>query len=138
VVYNVAIVLEHIHSSGVVNGDVYLHNILQCGESGSKVSDFGASFVYDRDKYPIFERIEVLAFGRLVQDLFLWHLDTAITDTTEHPQGTKTLEKGLFSDLMELILQPNQLGRPSFRDIQDTLSFLPEFSAAASRLKDER
>lgn len=62
VVYNVAVVLDHIHSSNVVNGDVYLHNILQCGESGAKVSDFGASFVYDRDKYPIFERIEVIAY----------------------------------------------------------------------------
>jgi len=141
VVYNVAVVLEHTHSSNVVNGDVYLHNILQCGESGAKVSDWGASFVYDRDKYPIFERIEVLAFGRLVQDLFLWHLDTSIADTTEPVvgfccrRGTKTLEPGLFSDLMSLILQPNQLGRPSFRDIKDTLSFLPEFNEAASRFK---
>jgi len=141
VVYNVAVVLEHIHSSNVVNGDVYLHNILQCGESGAKVSDWGASFVYDRDKYPIFERIEVLAFGRLVQDLFLWHLDTSIPDTTEpvgfcgRYQDTKTMESGLFKDLMSLILQPNQLGRPSFRDIKDTLSFLPEFNEAASRFK---
>ncbi|KAL7537189.1 hypothetical protein ACHAXR_011731, partial [Thalassiosira sp. AJA248-18] len=137
VVWNVAVALEHVHSEAkVVNGDVYLHNILQCGEGVAKVSDWGASFLYDdNDRAAIFEAIEVLAFGRLVQDLFDWHLDTAVPDSTEpsdflgRTRGS-ALEKGPLYDLMSSILQPEQNKRPTFRDIKAKLSSIPEFDTA--------
>mmetsp|Transcript_26465 Transcript_26465/g.56857 ORF Transcript_26465/g.56857 Transcript_26465/m.56857 type:complete len:490 (-) Transcript_26465:1420-2889(-) len=139
VVWNVAITLEHVHlTAKVVNGDVYLHNILQCGKGVAKVSDWGASFVYDgnNDSAKMFEAIEVLAFGRLVQDLFDWHLDTAVPDSTEpadffgRSRGKTTLERGLLYDLLSSILQPQQELRPSFRNIKAALSSIPEFGAA--------
>ena len=135
VIWNVATALEHVHSNAkVVNGDVYLHNILLCSGEGAKVSDWGASFVYDgNDEFAdMFERIEVLAFGRLVQSLYLWHLDTAVPDSTEpadflgQTQG-KPLEKGPFHELMSSILQPGQASRPTFSNIIATLSSMPEF-----------
>jgi len=140
VVWNIANALEHVHSDAqVVNGDVYLHNILQCGKGMAKISDWGASFVYDGDSdnaaTSIFEQIEVLAFGRLVQDLFDWHLDIAVPDSTEpddflgRSRG-KPLEKGLFYDLMSSILHPQQTNRPSFKTIKAALSSMPEFEAA--------
>lgn len=138
VVWTVATALEHVHSTAkVVNGDVYLHNILQCGK-GQKVSDWGAAFVYDgnSDSAKIFEAIEVLAFGRLVQDLFDWHLDTAVPDSTEpadflgRSRGKCTLERGLLYDLLSSILQPLQSERPSFGDIKAKLSSIAEFGAA--------
>lgn len=138
VVWNVASVLEHVHSDAkVVNGDVYLHNILKCGEGVAKVSDWGASFVYDGNSEfsTIFEAIEVLAFGRLVQDLFDWHLDTAVPDSTESADFLgrtrgKPMEKGPLCDLLTSILQPKQNARPSFSDIKAVLSSVPEFGAA--------
>jgi hypothetical protein len=140
VVWNVATCLEHIHSSAkVMNGDIYLHNILQCGNENAKVSDWGASFVYDdNDGYSAkcFESIEVLAFGRLVQDLFDWHLDTALPDSTEpsdflgRSRG-KPLVSGEFYDLLSSILQPRQYERPSFSNITKKLSAMPEFEFCA-------
>jgi len=138
-VWNVATALEHVHSkAGVSNGDVYLHNILQCGEGIARVSDWGASFIYDgkHELSAVFERIEVLAFGRLVQDLFDWHLGVAVPDTTEaddfllgRTRG-KPMEKGDLYDILESILQPSQKERPSFTVIKEKLSLIPEFEAA--------
>ena len=137
VVWNVATALEHVHSDvGVSNGDIYLHNILQCGSGVARLSDWGAGFVYDRNSElaEIFERIEVLAFGRLVQDLFDWHLNTAVPDSSEpadflgRSRGTP-MEKGPLYDLMKSILQP-QKERPSFRMIKEALSSMPEFETA--------
>ncbi len=137
VVWNVATCLEHVHSRArVVNGDIYLHNILQCGDGTAKVSDWGASFIYDGfDTFAAncFEFIEVLAFGRLVQDLFSWHLETALPDSTEpadflgRSRG-KALDEGELSDLMSRILQPQQSERPSFSIIKTKLSAMPEFT----------
>jgi serine/threonine protein kinase len=140
VVWNVASALEHVHrTANVVNGDVYLHNILQCGEGVAKISDWGASFVYDGQDPKMrrsFEAIEVLAFGRLVQDLFEWHLGTALPDATEpsdfllgRSRGT-SLVAGPFYDLMSSVLQPQQDKRPSFGEIMAVLSSIPEFGAA--------
>ncbi|KAL7471017.1 hypothetical protein ACHAXS_011302 [Conticribra weissflogii] len=135
VIWNVATALEHVHSDvGVSNGDVYLHNILQCGEGIARVSDWGASFLYDRnsERAEFFEKIEVLAFGRLVQDLFDWHLNIAVPDSTESADFLginrgETMASGPLNDLLQSILQPDQKKRPTFHAIKDTLSKLPEF-----------
>ena len=140
VVWNTAIALEHVHSSAnVVNGDIYLHNILRTSKDlgTTKMSDWGASFIYDgndNDSAATFEAIEVLAFGRLVQDLFDWHLATALPDSTEpadflgRTRGD-LLERGPFYDLMTSILQPDQASRPTFATIKAKLSSMPEFQA---------
>jgi serine/threonine protein kinase len=139
-IWNVATALEYVHSTAkVANGDVYLHNVLKCLDGTAKVSDWGASFVYDGiagdDSHSrTFESIEVLAFGRLVQDLFDWHLDTALPDSTEPPEFScrgrgAPLEAGRFFDLMSSILQPRQNERPSFSDIKAELSSIPDFAA---------
>jgi hypothetical protein len=137
VVWNVATCLEHVHSRArVVNGDIYLHNILQCEDGEAKVSDWGASFIYDGfDTFATncFESIEVLAFGRLVQDLFDWHLETALPDSTEPADFLgksrgNPLDEGEFYDLMSWILQPRQSERPSFTIIKSKLAAMPEFT----------
>mmetsp|Transcript_4446 Transcript_4446/g.8237 ORF Transcript_4446/g.8237 Transcript_4446/m.8237 type:complete len:493 (-) Transcript_4446:2484-3962(-) len=138
VIFNVAKALEHVHSTAkVANGDIYLHNILICGEGVAKVSDWGASFAYDGniDTAAIFEAVEVLAFGRLVQDLFDWHLNVAVPDLTEpadflgRTRG-KPMETGSFHDLLDSVLQPDQTARPTFSIIVRALSSMPEFDTA--------
>lgn len=108
-IWNICSALEYIHSSASIShGDIYLHNILRDGNYVAKLSDWGASFIYDRESNAelagIFERIEVLAFGRLVQDMFLWHFKTNVPES---------LEMGPFYDLMSSIVQPQQSKRPS-------------------------
>lgn len=138
VVYNIALALEHVHTkANVSNGDVYLHNILMCNGGVARISDWGASFIYDgsHEYAAIFERIEVLAFGRLIQDLFDWHLNCAVPDSTEpadflgRTRGT-AMKEGPFYNLVQSILQPDQMKRPSFKEIKDTLQRLPDFEKA--------
>jgi hypothetical protein len=66
-VWNVATALEYAHSTAkVANGDIYLHNILRCRDGMAKVSNWGASFVYNGivdSSAQTFKSIEVLAFG---------------------------------------------------------------------------
>jgi hypothetical protein len=118
-VWNVASALEYIHSSvGVSHGDVYLHNILIDGERVSRLSDWGASFAYDRgsiEQAELIEKIEVLAFGRLMQDLFLWN--------------PKIIAPGGVHDLINQIVQPDTSRRPNFRAVKEHLSAIPEMSA---------
>ncbi len=127
------------HSTKVMNGDVYLHNTLRCvrdGEVIARLSDWGASFVYhdgmttSTKPKSIFEKIEVLAFGRLVQDLFLWYFGLACPDSTESNDSRKIgISEGPFKDLMASILQPQQAMRPTFGEIKEKLAGMPEFQS---------
>ena len=96
-----------------------------------------ASFVYDRKNVSQalkFQKIEVLAFGRLVQDLFEWHMQIAVPDSTEPPYRGKDrgrpMGEGPLYDLIQSILQPDQGDRPTFDDIKQMLSKMPEFEEA--------
>jgi hypothetical protein len=116
-IWTVASALEYIHTSlGVSHGDVYLHNVLIDGDKVSRISDWGASFAYDLDdveQADLIEKIEVLAFGRLVQDLFSWHSDIAVVPK-------------VIQDLLVHIVESETTERPNFRTIKEKLSFIPE------------
>ncbi len=136
VVWNIASVLEYIHSSvGVSHGDVYLHNVLRDGQFVARLSDWGASFAYreNAELAGMLERIEVLAFGRLVQDLFDWHLGVSVHDTTgsafyfDSFRTRNQLGEGTFKELLASILQPDQTSRPTFRAIKEKLGSISEF-----------
>lgn len=135
VVRNIASVLDYIHSKGISHSDVYLHNVLRDGEYVARLSDWGASFVYDRENTELaaeYERIEVLAFGRLVQDLFKWHFNMKVPDSTESKSfyfgkiGTKAMGEGPLKELIASILQPDQASRPSFRMIVERLESIED------------
>ena len=138
IIWNIANALEYVHSTKVMNGDVYLHNTLQCG-NGARLSDWGASFVYNDSMVAdsstsadIFEKIEVLAFGRLVQDMLLWYLKVACPDSTGSTLGLLWSHISMsspFKDLMASILQPDQSKRPTFGEIKESLAKIPEFQS---------
>ena len=131
VIWNVGSVLDQLHSSAKVShSDVYLHNIL-CDNGIAMVSDFGASFCYGDANH--FEAIEVLAFGRLVQDLFAWFLGISVPSKISNVgccTGSRPLDEGRLKDLLGSILQPDQGKRPTFSEIMDTLSRIPDFDCA--------
>jgi serine/threonine protein kinase len=67
---DVAAGAAHLHALGLMHGDLYAHNTLWDGVAGRAVlSDFGgASFMPAGASAP-FERLEVLAWGRLLGEL---------------------------------------------------------------------
>merc|ERR1719263_2213535 len=103
------------------------------------VSDFGASFCYGDASH--FEAIEVLAFGRLVEDLFAWFLGISVPSTISNVgclSGTQLepLKEGQLKDLLGSILQPDQGKRPTFSEIMETLSRIPDFDCAQKAVEN--
>jgi hypothetical protein len=121
-IWNVASALDYIHNSiGVSHGDVYLHNVLIDGEKVSRISDWGASFAYDRnniEQAELIEKIEVLAFGKLVQDILSWH--------------PSLIQEGPFEELLDEIIQPEVSKRPNFKEIKEKLAHIPAMSETVS------
>eukprot|EP00545_Synedropsis_sp_CCMP1620_P005193 CAMPEP_0119019284 /NCGR_PEP_ID=MMETSP1176-20130426/21427_1 /TAXON_ID=265551 /ORGANISM="Synedropsis recta cf, Strain CCMP1620" /LENGTH=449 /DNA_ID=CAMNT_0006973447 /DNA_START=98 /DNA_END=1444 /DNA_ORIENTATION=- len=69
-VTNLLEVLAELHKHGITHGDFYGHNIL-VKENSVKLSDFGASFFYDKDAPygEYIQKIEMRAFGHLVKEI---------------------------------------------------------------------
>ena len=67
----VASVAAHLHSRGILHGDLYGHNILHDGRGGALLGDFGAAsfYVAGRSSGAALERLEVRAFGCLLEEL---------------------------------------------------------------------
>lgn len=58
----------HLHERGVMHGDLYAHNILINDDDHCYLGDFGAASFYEVQE-KAFERIEVRAFGCLIEDM---------------------------------------------------------------------
>jgi len=67
---HVASAAAQLHARGILHGDLYGHNILHDGAGQALLGDFGAaSFVGTGAQAPALERIEVRAFGCLLEEL---------------------------------------------------------------------
>ncbi|WP_439840507.1 leucine-rich repeat-containing protein kinase family protein [Aeromonas veronii] len=80
--HGIASVAGHLHRAGIMHGDLYGHNILFARGSDTParalLGDFGAASLYDRcdrERALGLERLEVRAFGCLLEEL-LAHCDT--------------------------------------------------------------
>ncbi|WP_233272899.1 leucine-rich repeat-containing protein kinase family protein [Paraburkholderia acidisoli] len=63
---------RHLHARGIMHGDLYAHNILHDGAGHALLGDFGAASFHDAGdtaRARAFERIEVRAFGCLLEEL---------------------------------------------------------------------
>lgn len=71
ILIGIAAASQHIHERGVAHGDLYAHNILFDKSGYALLGDFGAATVYGKDfeKRDHLEKMEVFAFGHLVEDL---------------------------------------------------------------------
>jgi len=73
-IHGIASAISHLHAQGVMHGDVYAHNILCTPDGEALLGDFGAaSFFYpDNASWAQgLQRLEVRAFGHLLQELLL-------------------------------------------------------------------
>jgi hypothetical protein len=72
IAHGIAAAAAHLHRQGILHGDLYAHNILVDDTGDSLLGDFGAASFYDLTDTATsqaFERIEVRAFGCLLEDL---------------------------------------------------------------------
>ncbi len=72
IISGIASAVAHLHTSGIIHGDLYAHNILINEQGESLLGDFGAASFYKRDDQSLsnaLERLETRAFGCLLEDL---------------------------------------------------------------------
>ena len=92
----------HLHSRNLMHGDLYAHNILINENNHCYLGDFGASSFYEDKNY---ERIEVRAYGCLIEDLLGVCSD----------KGNPTFET--LTALAQTCMQENVKARPLFSEI---------------------
>ncbi len=115
VAQTVAAAMRHLHSVGVMHGDLYGHNILTDNSGNSFVGDFGAASLYEPGSAAglMRERVDVRAFGILLDELLS---RTIYVDHTS-PASVVKLHQ-VKSDCMDKI--PNQ--RPTFTNICEVIA----------------
>jgi hypothetical protein len=115
----IASAARHLHERGIMHGDLYAHNILHCGQGRALLGDFGAASFYatdDRTRAPWLQRIEVRAFGCLLEELTSRCDGMGSTTATAIPAAMAQLKSACLSEAVA--------SRPSFAEIVDTLAAL--------------
>lgn len=110
---------DHLHHNGIMHGDLYAHNILVDAQGNSLLGDFGAAFFYEpTDALPreAFEKLEVRAFGCLLEDLLDRHVATSGAASAE--ATTVAQLRRLQQNCMTL----NPAARPVFSAIHEIVS----------------
>lgn len=112
----IAAAAAHLHSKGIMHGDLYAHNILVNEVGDSLLGDFGAASFYPTDDSALsgaLEAIEVRAFGCLLEDLLAHcHLEAS-----SQQEGGDRLHQ-----LQQDCLHPIPSNRPRFTTLCDRLS----------------
>ena len=104
----------HLHAKGILHGDLYAHNILVNDSAESLLGDFGAATIYDVNNVVTangLEKIEVLAFGCLLEDLL----------GLVQPNETSDKTVNALTLLKENTMQSDVLNRPNFEEICQSL-----------------
>lgn len=102
-----------LHANGIMHGDLYAHNILVNKEYRPLFGDFGAATIFsssDRMLSTCLERIEVRAYGCLLEDL----LNRVVDDFVS--------EIGFLHELKNECLQDKMESRPTFKSILERLT----------------
>lgn len=106
--------VSHIHSHGIIHGDLYAHNILVNDQTFHPLfGDFGAAAMYNKNSAfaNLIERIEVRAFGCLMEDLLV---------RAQSSDLNSEILKHLIK-LKEDCMQANVRNRPDFTQITELL-----------------
>lgn len=113
----IASVVEHLHTKGIMHGDLYAHNVLVNNQGESILGDFGAASFYNlRDKATgeALQRLESRAFGCLLEDL----LDRYSSNNVEAESNAFQL----LCQLQQRCMSPAISNRPLFSTIGQCLA----------------
>lgn len=102
---DIAEAMTHLHTRGVMHGDLYAHNILTGPTGASILGDLGAASRYSPDSLSLRERVDARAFGYLIDDL---------VSSGETPDP-------LLEQLREACLNKRTESIPRFRDLHSIL-----------------
>lgn len=111
----IASLSAQLHSKGIMHSDLYAHNALIDDEGNTLFGDFGAACFYDITDTDIalaLERIEVRAFGYLLDDLI---------GLCAEPDHTSLLK---LCELRVACLDPNVTARPGFNWLNNEIVLL--------------
>ena len=125
IAYGIASAAGHLHSQGIMHGDLYAHNILHCGEGRALMGDFGAASFYASDNQPLahsLQRLEVRAFGCLLEELL---------ERCNAPESARRVMEALV-DLKNGCLSEEIEDRPLFEGIVRILSDLRDLHQDAA------
>jgi serine/threonine protein kinase len=106
---------QHLHQRGILHGDLYAHNLLHNGQGQVLLGDFGAASLFepqDSDRAHALMRIEVRAFGCLLQELLA---------RCDGLQAHLSVEAAL-QQLVERCLNEEVVQRPLWPSIEHTLA----------------
>lgn len=100
----IASAAAHLHARGLMHGDLYAHNILINDDDHCYLGDFGAASFYEPHRKE-FERIEVRAFGCLLEDMLSLcpikegNIYTILEELREKCMNEAVEERPLFSEM---------------------------------------
>ncbi|MGA7776453.1 MAG: leucine-rich repeat-containing protein kinase family protein [Paraburkholderia sp.] len=115
IAYGIASAANHLHTKGIMHGDLYAHNILHDGEGHALLGDFGAASFYPPHEPalgPLLQRVEVRAFGCLLEEL-IERTDTQLSAPDVVAQLVSLKAECLVEDVAS---------RPAFPEIVRRLS----------------
>ncbi|KAI0376897.1 serine/threonine protein kinase [Hypomontagnella monticulosa] len=124
ILQGVASAAEHLHARGVAHGDLYAHNILYNEEGHVLLGDFGAASIYGDLHGESIERLEVLAFAHLIDDVW------SVARPSLHEAELRLAM--LLAALHRQCSHPTGPERPSFKEISRQLSAMDRQLAAAT------
>ncbi|MFB9052283.1 leucine-rich repeat-containing protein kinase family protein [Formosa undariae] len=110
---SMASVCYQLHGKGINHGDFYAHNILVNTTADCLLGDFGAATFYDKNSVwsNTIERVEVRAYGCLIEDLLNLIPDHSMDGTTRKSWDKLVLD----------CFNPDVKSRPSFSKISERL-----------------
>ena len=101
---------RHLHGHGLAHGDLYAHNTLSNAEGHSLLGDFGAASLYDPSSGKARERLDVRAFGCLMDDLL-----------SRCEKGSPTEDIAKLRSLQDACMNASVSERPLFSEICEAL-----------------
>lgn len=125
----IASVAQHLHTQGIIHGDLYAHNILWDEHGDCLLGDFGAaSFTpqYDAQLTSSLERIEVRAFACLLEEL--------LERCSTQPENQHIVDA--LGILQQRCAQPEVSLRPVFSEITLSLTVLAQRVKNSAAIND--
>ena len=126
IAHGIAAAAGHLHAQGIIHGDLYAHNILHTANGDALLGDFGAASFFnhhDRPQAEALQRIEVRAFGCLLEEL----IERSILvpqDASRQAAVDGENSRKILIELQAECVQENPGARPLFGEIIERLNAL--------------